>query len=268
MFKFHQIPTDKFIPISHDNSYLFNHYEKISNFLQFDFDVKYKNVLAKPVKNDGSFEFYSVYEDVSIVSENQKNTSVLIDYWKFIDAINIKIDSLYKSDKENNKNWASLLSKTFNDKDNLIFSNGSNFCIVWGWAFNSRYERFVENTIVLESDNSNIQEPKLVDSINNDTSNIHLENDDDNQDKKEIFDEEDNFLENNTLEIDQTNYPKESNFIKFLKWISSKFWWILWIILLIIIFMLLLKSCRQDKEFNDLNSKLMKLEQKANNCCD
>ena len=47
------------------------------------------------------------------------------------------IQSLAQSPDPNNKNWAGLLEKVFSEKDNKIFSNGQQICIVWGWAFNN-----------------------------------------------------------------------------------------------------------------------------------
>ena len=266
MYKFHQIPTDKFIPISHENSYLFNHYEKISNFLQFDFDVIYKNILAKPVKNEGTFDFYSVFENLSSLPENQPNDPVLIQYWKFIDSINIKINNLEKSNNENNRNWASLLAKTFNHKDNYIFTDGTNFCIVWGWAFNNNYERPIEKSVELPIENNdNIQLIKDIDSSNTSESITEIVNKvEEKKNDQEVVLENDSLKNNETVEND---FTEDSNFIKFLKWIASKFWWLLWLFLLIIIILFFLKSCEQDKVYNDMNSKLIKLEQKANNCC-
>jgi hypothetical protein len=268
MNKFHQIPTDKFIPISHDNSYLFNHFEKISNFLQFDFDAKYKNVLAKPIKNERTFDFYSVYDNLAIVPENNSNELVLIEYWKFIDLINNKINSLDKTDNENNKNWASLLAKTFNHKDNFIFTDGSNFCIVWGWKFNNNYERPIEKTIELPTEknviilpNEEINLQTNFEDIDEGKVELNKLNEEEGIESEDSYNRELNDIEN------ENEINEDSNFVKFLKWIASKFWWLLWLILIIIIFLFLLKSCDQDKVYNDMNSKLIKLEQKANNCC-
>ena len=42
MQKFHQISTDQYVPLSHINSYLFNHYEKVHNFIKTKIDSQYK----------------------------------------------------------------------------------------------------------------------------------------------------------------------------------------------------------------------------------
>jgi hypothetical protein len=261
MNKFHQIPTDKFVPVSHENSYLFNHYDKIANFLAFDLDKNYKDILAKPVKNDLTFDWYSVYDDLVIIDKNNENDNVLSKYWSFIDVINAKIKTLSKADNENSRNWASLLTKTFNHQDNFIFSNGNDICIVWGWKFDNKdIERPIEvQNIEISSDppianvfeiNTPLEEKNIVSTVNN------VEVDDSN------FDAEDD-----TFDVKENLESNESNFLKFLKWIASKFWWLLWALLILIILLFLFKSCNYDDNYNKLNSKLIQLEQKANNCC-
>ena len=261
MNKFHQIPTDKFVPVSHENSYLFNHYDKIANFLAFDLDKNYKDILAKPVKNDLTFDWYSVYDDLVIIDKNNENDNVLSKYWSFIDVINAKIKTLSKADNENSRNWASLLTKTFNHQDNFIFSNGNDICIVWGWKFDNKdIERPIEvQNIEISSDppianvfeiNTPLEEKNIVSTVNN------VDVDDSNFD-----------VEDDTFDVKENLESNESNFLKFLKWIASKFWWLLWALLILIILLFLFKSCNYDDNYNKLNSKLIQLEQKANNCC-
>ena len=60
MHKFHQIPTDKYIPVSHENSYLFNHYDKVANFLAFNLDKNYKNIKEKQVQNGFKYDRFSI----------------------------------------------------------------------------------------------------------------------------------------------------------------------------------------------------------------
>ena len=261
MNKFHQIPTDKFLPVSHDNSYLFNQYDKISNFLAFELDQNYKDILAKPVKNDLTYDWYSVYDELVIVDKNEENESVITKYWNFIDKINNKIKSLSRSDNENSRNWASLLIKTFNHQDNFIFSNGKDICIVWGWKFeNKNLERPIESI--------EIESPRVENLVKDLDIKKHVEyvNADDN-----IYDVQiskanlDSIHEE--LDIEDEIETNESGFVKFLKWFSSKFWWLLLVLFIWIVIILLFKSCNYDDDYNKLNLKLIQLEQKANKCC-
>jgi hypothetical protein len=278
MNKFYQIPTDKFVPISHDNSYLFNHYDKVANFLAFNLDKNYKNILAKPVQNGYAFDWLSNYEN--LVNSNEKSKGEadfeLIKYWEFLDVINAKIKQLSSSTEENNKNWANLLTKVFNHNDNFIFSNGNDICIVWGWKFdntqnykpnitktpntflNPDRNAVIENTPVINKEN-------VINPENNSTEPVVTEN------NKEIHIQESKLEESeienvSTPDVTQEIPDQESSFLKFLKWFASKFWWLLWMLLLLIIFFLLLKSCDCNDHYNEVNTKLNQLEQKANNC--
>lgn len=263
MNKFHQIPTDKFVPVSHENSYLFNHYDKIANFLAFNLDKNYKDILAKPVKNDVTFDWYSVYDNPVIIDKNNENDKVLAIYWSFIDVIDTKIKSLSKSNDENSRNWASLLTKTFNHQDNFIFSNGNEICIVWGWKFDNKdIERPIEiQNIEIPSETTLPNEDEIIPPLDDINLGLNINevqsefNESNIEAKEEVIEGKENILSN------------ESNFLKFLKWIASKFWWLLWILLILIILLFLFKSCNYDNNYNELNKKLIQLEQKANNCC-
>ena len=273
MYKFHQIPTDKFIPVSHENSYLFNHYDKVANFLAFNLDKNYKNILAKPVQNGFMFDWFSTYNNLSNINDKSREESEneLIKYWEFLDVINAKIAQLNSSSDENSKNWASLLSKVFNHNNNFIFSNGNDICIVWGWKFdnslnykpnfsktpnkflNPDANAAIENSPIVEKANDLETETSTEEPILN-TKTYEAQSDE--HDSEEIPSE---YL---TEEIPE----EESSFLKFLKWFASKFWWLLWVLLLLIVFILLLKSCECQDNYNDLNTKLDQIEQKANEC--
>jgi hypothetical protein len=269
MHKFHQIPTDTFKPISHDNSYLFNHYDKVANFLAFNLDKNYKNILAKPVQNGFMFDWFSNYENLININKKNKNESdtELVKYWEFLEKIKTKITQLSLSNEENDKNWANLLTKVFNHNDNFIFSNGHDICIVWGWEFdnNENYKPNISKTTNTlskpDEDVVDFNENKIVPVITNNSNNA----------SKEAI----NVVSNNNDEVieespinknKEDSINEESGFKKFLQWFASKFWWLLWILLFIIILFLMLKSCNRDQDFNEINTKLNQLEQKANDC--
>ncbi|MDI1317435.1 hypothetical protein [Flavobacterium sp.] len=269
MNKFHQIPTDTFIPISHDNSYLFNHYDKVANFLAFNLEKNYKNILAKPVQNGYVFDWFSVHENLVNINGKSKEESEneLAKYWQFIEVINAKISQLSCSSDENNKNWANLLAKVFNSNDNFIFSNGKDICIVWGWKFNNNenYKPNISktpNTFLYPDRNAAIENVPIINKEN------EIEQVDDYTEPivDDIPLEDENSEEIPTEEVQGVIPVEESSFLKFLKWFASNFWWLLWLLLLLIIFFLLLKSCDCSDNYNDINTKLNQLEQKANDC--
>lgn len=231
MIKFHQIPTDTFVPISHDNSYLFNHYDKVANFLAFNLEKNYKNILAKPVQNGYVFDWFSVYEN--LININEKDTAEtetsLVKYWEFIEIINTKIFKLSNSNDENNKNWAELLSKVFDHQNNFIFSNGKDLSIVWGWKFdnNQNYKpNFASKT------NQVLPIPETFESQPTPTPN-------------DVF--EDEYVEESVEEEMQQDDLKEEfideiSFLEFLKWFASKYWWLLWLLTALIALVFFTKS--------------------------
>lgn len=271
MNKFHQIPTDKFIPVSHDNSYLFNHYNKVANFLAFNLDRNFKTILAKPVQNGYIIDWFSVHSDLKDIKEFDKESSekALSEYWEFIGLINSKIDQLRGSSDENNRNWAGLLKKVFNHQDNFIFFNGSNVCIVWGWKF----ENFGNYKP------SFAKEQKEIETFHNQTSEISKE-----QGREEVEDSsapppepvENNFKEEElqveeqeqVLEeepADEDVYLKRPGFYEFLKWFASRYWWSLGILVLLITTVLLVRSINTASYYSEITTDLDQIDSGINN---
>ena len=233
MNKFHQIPTDKFIPISHENSYLFNHYDKVANFLAFNLEKNYKNILAKPVQNGYAFDWFSNYEKLSNINEKLKSETEgeLLKYWNFIDIINTKIKQLSNSSDDNNKNWAELLSKVFDHQNNFIFSNGTDICIVWGWKFDNN-QNYKPNFAAKINPISPIAEtfenqsaPTPQDVLGNDYVEEPIEEKEQTQ--------PDNWEE---------EIIEETSFLEFLKWFASTYWWLLWLLTALIALVFFIKS--------------------------
>ena len=232
MNKFHQIPTDSFVPISHDNSYLFNHYDKVANFLAFNLEKNYKNILAKPVQNGYAFDWFSNYDNLKNINELPKSASEteLLKYWEFIDVIQHKISQLSDSNDENNTNWAELLSKVFDHQNNFIFSNGTNLSIVWGWKFDN-IQNYKPNFAAKIDPIYQIEEP-----IESQPTPI----------PQDVLEEE--FIEEpvEDEEIQPDNLDEEikekTSFLEFLKWFASTYWWLLWVLTALIAFVFFIKS--------------------------
>jgi hypothetical protein len=231
MNKFHQIPTDTFVPISHDNSYLFNHYDKVANFLAFNLEKNYKNILAKPVQNGYAFDWFSNYENLKNINEKPKSESEteLLKYWEFIDIINLKISQLANSNDDNNKNWAELLGKVFDHQNNFIFSNGTDLCIVWGWKFdnNKNYKpNFAAKTNPIAPIAETL-ESQPIPTPQNVLEEKYVE---------EPFEEE---IRQDNLEEE---IIEETSFLEFLKWFASTYWWLLWLLTALIALVFFIKS--------------------------
>lgn len=231
MNKFHQIPTDTFVPISHDNSYLFNHYDKVANFLAFNLEKNYKNILAKPVQNGYAFDWFSNYENLKNINEKPKSESEseLLKYWEFIDTINLKISQLADSNEDNNKNWAELLSKVFDHQNNFIFSNGTDLCIVWGWKFDNN-QNYKPNFAAKTNPIAPIAETLESQPIPTQQNVLEEEY------VEEPFEEE---IQQDNLEEE---IIEETSFLEFLKWFASTYWWLLWLLTALIVLVFFIKS--------------------------
>lgn len=232
MYKFHQIPTDKFIPVSHENSYLFNHYDKVANFLAFNLDKNYKNILAKPVQNGFMFDWFSTYNNLSNINDKSREESEneLVKYWEFIDVINLKISQLSDSNDDNNKNWAELLSKVFDHQNNFIFSNGTDLCIVWGWKFDNN-QNYKPNFAPKTNPISPIEETFV-----NQQAPIPQNVLEEEYVEEPVEDEE---IQQDNLEEE---IIEETSFLEFLKWFASTYWWLLWLLTALIAFVFFIKS--------------------------
>ncbi|CAM3775210.1 hypothetical protein FLGE108171_14650 [Flavobacterium gelidilacus] len=245
MNKFHQIPTDTFVPVSHDNSYLFNHYDKVANFLAFNLEKNYKNILAKPIQNAYMFDWFSTYENLININEKSKVEAEeqLIKYWEFLEVINAKIKQLSASNEENNINWANLLKKVFNHTDNFIFSNGKDICIVWGWKFDNS-KNYKPNIVIDPSKKDEIQINYPIynpDSITEDS--IISEDSPEDLEIQEFIEEEVNTFEDVIVEdIIETEKEEESSFLNFLKWFASNYWWLLLVLAALIILVFVYKT--------------------------
>ena len=270
MNKFHQIPTDQYHPISHETRYLFDQFDKIANFLTFNLDKKYKNILGKPVQNGYAVDWFSVFGDLRDSNEIPESKSALLKYWEFIDIINIKIAQLSNSKDENDKSWAEMLSKVFNHEDNFIFFNGEDICIIWGWKFNNKQihrpavNSLSEGSLSVEA-NKDYAENDIVAPAFESQEEIHRNADDTLPEPEvEASGEYKDYQEPDGQRVQGENV-EESSFTKFLRWFASKFWWLLWFILFLIVLSLLLKSCANNDR--NIDRKLDQLEEKANQCC-
>jgi hypothetical protein len=240
MNKFHQIPTDQFVPISHDSSYLFTHYDKVANFLAFNLNSNYKSILAKPVQNGYVFDWFSIHRGLVNIKELSKvqADASLINYWKFIDIMNQKVMEFSNSKDEDKRNWASLLNKVFNHEDNFVFSNGQDISIVWGWKFdnNEIYKPSIVKKSLPDSEQGatpdmlppvgNFQEPELIPPTN---EGEEEEMKDFGGREAEKFEKKVDDLKINDPEAEEV-LNNHSGFLEFLKWFAAKYWVLLWIL--------------------------------------
>ena len=243
MQKFHQISTDQYVPLSHDNSYLFNHYEKVHNFIKTRIDPQYKNILAKPIKHNYEVEWFSPFPDLRETTENQQ--LALHQYWDFQDKLSKQLDVLSNNKDEDKKNWISLLKTVFNPENNIIFNNDSDISIIWGWKFENNNiqkplladstnlsNKVFNEPIIIEPDGDIISEDDNGDLINEPKlESINEENED------SIFKEDFQDVENEIEEAEE-----KGGFLEFLKEFAGKYWWLLVVLLSLIVLVYFIKT--------------------------
>lgn len=271
MNRFYQIPTDTYTPISHERRYLFDQYDKIANFLANNLDGNYKSILAKPVQSGKMVDWFSVYENLADVRSGGSSGQGVDKYWQFHAKISDKIAQLASSADDNKKDWAEILSKVFEHKNNFVFSNGQDISIVWGWKFDN-YElrrpllEFGENNLPIAGEIHPLPPSDEVEPVQPISSNRDEAVPEDQLPEEIKPIEQERIVEEVAdvhEEVEPVSIKQDSDFKGFLKWFASNFWWLLLALLLFIIISLLFNSCNQ----SDVNKKLQALEDKANKCC-
>jgi len=244
MNKFHSIPTDKYIPLSFDNAYLFDQYERINNFLTFNIDKKFKNLLSKPVKSNFDIEWYSIYKDLQQLEGSPEREFGLRQYWLLYEELQVLLKDISRTNDENVRNWVDIIKATFDPENNLIFTNGKDITIIWGWKF--------EN-------NRNKKPYLLADSVHNIATNIEQDSVSqfsppivpESSTEPEPHEDEESIEEINYGELEATIYQaddpdviKKPSFIAFLKYFAAKYSWILIVLLILICVVFFLKSLK------------------------
>lgn len=261
MNKFFEIPTDHYVPLSHDNNYLFNHYDRITNFLTFNIDQQYRNLLAKPIKNGYQIEWFSAFPNLINAQGSEFEEFAYAEFYKFLDIIQEKIEFLkVKKDKDAN-NWAEILEKVFNSQDILIYSNGSNIALVWGWKFdnneiyrpaiqvfqpvvedqnnlsNNTVEEYPKQEIIEEEPVDDVVEEKPIEEVNEDNEAVEPVSEEELPEG--IVDEP---IEEEFFEEEEEKLQRKPGFLEFLKWFAAKYWWFLIVLLVLIVLVFLYKS--------------------------
>lgn len=142
----YKIDTAKFDPISYGTNYLYNEFDRIQSFLIKQNPERYRDILAKPVLTNGSVHWYANFnQPFSRLNELSSSAQVSIKkkYWEFRQAIDKEIQQLSQSKEIEKQNWGGLLKEVFNEDDNVILSDGTDWCLLWGWKFRNTQENYL-----------------------------------------------------------------------------------------------------------------------------
>lgn len=166
MNKFTTISTKDYTPLSYKEEYFHNKYELIQSFISEKIGEDLSNLLAMPVIKERDVEWYTKSErKFKRVSEFPKSEQdkILSIYWEIISKINDLCTSFSSSNSFDKKRWAKLVNDVFNSNNNIVFSDGENIVLLWGWKFNALAENYVPPPLIIstedEPENHVISEP-------------------------------------------------------------------------------------------------------------
>ena len=158
MKEFYKIKTTDFKPISFNNLYLFNEYNKIKNFLISNDQESLLNKLAIPKINKKEINWLSVSEnEIYRLDHFETSTQqvILNKYQEFVQEFKVYLSDLNKSNNKDKKNWSKLLSYIIYGSANELFYDGKNIYITWGWELinensKSLIPKFISSNNILD----------------------------------------------------------------------------------------------------------------------
>ena len=272
----HSISTGAFEPISFGTNYLYSQYDKIQSFLLKNYGPKYKNILAKPILSGTEVNWYANFNSpLSRLSDLSEETQekIKIEYWDAKNNISNDINALELAKEAEKKNWAKLLTEVFNDENNVILSDGTNWCLLWGWQFRNKQENYLAPSflpnVIPKNDVvpiiENVVEPVIIEPINT---------------AEEIVEIIEIPIEDNFTDFEDVNLtgakvkPTLWDKIKrFLRRLVYKIWGLLYLIMIMLFLCCLCKRCAIERckvncyEINNLDSKLISIEKKVQDNC-
>lgn len=251
---FYSIPTESFIPLSHDNAYLFNHYDKLANFLSLHLEKKYRHMLAKPIKSSFDINWYSPYDGLVSIDSSSAGEYAKRKYWEFYTELESKILELARQDNDNTRDWVSLLKKVFDPENNLLFTNDVDISIIWGWKFeNNQIGRpdLLPDSRKVDDDASALNQLEGSPDTNNEGFTANPKDDTPDDESPQAI--EDDFwsersevppLDLNGNETDRLYVaPAEKrSFLTFLKYFAGRYWWFLILLLVLITLVFMYKA--------------------------
>jgi hypothetical protein len=256
--KIYSINTNSHEPVSFEKSYLYNQYDKIQSFLIKNYGIKYKEVLAKPIISDEQVLWHGNFQNkmnrIADYPEDVQN-SIKQEYWELINYVNVEINKLTVSNNAEKESWGKLLKEVFNDENNIILTDGNNWCLLWGWRFRNNQENYLPPLF-----KSNTAENQINSSNSNYTP-IPLTQ------QNPISSSEDN-----TVSPPIKNKRRAGGFwISFLhglRYFVYRFWGLLFFIILALLISCLFKHCNSNacnncNNLDSLNNKIIEMQKKA-----
>ena len=282
MKPFYSFKTADFTPTSYKSKYLSEYYHQAKSLLRLQFaDVAIQNILAEEKREGNNVQWHTSFlGEFKRISEFDEDTQTFL-FNKFCllrDQIIGFFDVKSKSKGgENAKEWKLIFEEVFNPNNIIIFSNGDDITVVWGWSLlnNENYLPFLnyskkktetsplnlisptsqadDSQFIQVNDDTNNKSRDLSNSIEQEIENnepIFLNIDEDEIEPKEdvaIIPEEPKPIQEKPI-IEDPDRPASNwffSFLNWLEWLFKKFWWLLLLLLLILLLLFFLKKCSE-----------------------
>jgi hypothetical protein len=264
------IDTNSFEPISFGSNYLYNQYDRVNSFIVSYFGDEYKNLLAKPILTSGAVQWYSNIESpLSRLSDLAPQTQNLLkaEYWEVKGKLDAKISGLVVSADKEKQSWGKLLQEVFSDENNIVLSDGKDWCLLWGWKFRNRAENYYAPHFLTKTSPVAVDPEDtvpLVETTNKGNFNYTNE-------PSVIVPEEE--VRRESFKPITLNTTDNGNILyrikRFFRNYIYHYWGLLLVIAILLMYSCLLKNCKSDNKGNEalLKSKLENLEKKVKDRC-
>jgi hypothetical protein len=267
----YKIDTDKYEPNSHGSNYLYDQFDRIQSFLNKQNNALYNNLLAKPVLSNNQVLWYANFsQPFSRITElsQQEQIDIKAKYWEVRQLIDNEIQKLSLSKDAEKQNWGNLLKDVFNEDDNVILSDGKDWCLLWGWKFRNNKENYLAPEFMPKISAANAEMP--TGSVENNAPTPIV-----TQTNVPIIAEPErvHIVEDAALRAARVKPTFWDRIKRFLRTLVYRIWGLLLLIMFILFLACLFKKCQNDKmekscsEMEQLNRKLIDVEKKVQDRC-
>jgi len=270
----YKIDTDKFEPNSHGSNYLYDQFDRIQSFLNKQNNELYNNLLAKPVLSNNQVLWYANFsQPFSRITElsQQEQIEIKAKYWEVRQHIDNEIQKLSLSKDSEKQNWGNLLKDVFNEDDNVILSDGKDWCLLWGWKFRNNKENYLAPEFMPKISAANAEIPTGSVENNAPTPIVTQTNIPIITEPEKVHIVEDTTL--STLRVAKVKPTLWDRIKRFLRTLVYRIWGLLLLIMFILFLACLFKKCHNDKmekscsEMEQLNRQLIDVEKKVQDRC-
>lgn len=146
-----KIPFAHFKAIAYRNQEVWKSYDQLNGFISKNFEYQLNDILAKPFYSENGINWYSVregdFKPLDHFSFAHKQ-NLLLRYHYLLHQVNDKVSELKLSLNQDNLIWADLLALTFTPANNVLYSDGENLVVAWGFEFKNEQENYVDPVLV------------------------------------------------------------------------------------------------------------------------